>query len=771
MDDDFEISLRRGPQPAEGVVLRRGGAETAVLYGGSRIPLSEAGLTVGRDTDCDLVLASGLVSPRHARISRRKGRFELSDLNSRTGTYLNGERFVGDTRPLNAGDSIAVGDEILHFVMSGDLALPPVEIPAAPSALRMDRPRLSVGRAAESDILLDHPTVSRLHAEIVAGQSGVRIKDLSRGGTGVRVNGRLVTRSFLKTGDEIAIGPYRLVFDGELLQQRARRGGMRLDAEAVSVAVRDLVILQPTTLSVEPGEFVAVIGESGAGKSTLVKVLCGVHQPSGGRVMVDGESVSTRLTDLGYVPQDDIVHRALTVREALGYAAELRLPQDTLLADRQAAVERVLEEVGLTGYGDVRIGSLSGGQRKRAGVAVELIDQPALLFLDEPTTGLDPGLEQRMMRLFRTLADAGRALLLVTHATRSLRLCDKVVVMGRGGLLCFHGTPDAALEFFGVSHFDDLYGALEERGAEYWHATFAGGSSAHYPAVEAGQHRRAAPYRRIAPQALTLTRRYAKLFVRDRRNLRILAAQVPILGVATALLFEADVFIRGGPEMAAGESAQLLFLLVIVATWFGVTAAAREIVKERSVVQRELAVGVRIPAYIASKGALLFALTCVQTLALAFIVIALRPLHQSGAGSSIIVLLVLTSWAGVGMGLLVSAAVRSEDQASSFVPLLLVPQLLFGGAIVATAQMGGLMALLSKVIVAQWAFAGVGNAMHMHERIDEDPVFGTASRYGDEFFTLPPFGAAAILLLFLVGFYLALYRVLPAFAAQQDNRD
>jgi ABC-type multidrug transport system ATPase subunit/ABC-type multidrug transport system permease subunit len=768
MDDDFEISLRPGPEPVEGVVLRRARTETAVLYGGRRIPLTDAGLTIGREAGCDLVLASGLVSPRHARIVRRKGRYELLDLDSRSGTYLNGERFIGEPRVLNAGDSIAVGDEILHFVTAGDLALPPVEIPTAPSALRMDRPRLAVGRAPESDILLDHPTVSPLHAEIVAGPSGVRIKDLSRGGTGVRVNGRLVTRSFLKTGDEIAIGPYRLVFDGALLQQRATRGGMRLDAEAVSVAVRGLTILQPTTLSVEPGEFVAVIGESGAGKSTLMKVLCGVHPPSAGRVMVDGEAVATRLTDLGYVPQDEIVHRALTVREALGYAAELRLPQDTPRTDREAAVERVIEEVGLTGYGDVRIGSLSGGQRKRAGVAVELIDEPALLFLDEPTTGLDPGLEQRMMRLFRALSDGGRALLLVTHATRSLRLCDKVVVMGRGGLLCFYGPPDAALEFFGVAHFDDLYGALEESGAEHWHAAFAGASSPHYPAADPGRPRRIAPYRRIGPQATTLTRRHARLLVRDRRNLRILAAQVPILGFATALLFKADVFERAGPMQAAGESAQLLFLLVIVATWFGVMVAAREIVKERSVVERELAVGVRVPAYIASKAALLFALTGAQTIVLALIVITLRPLHQPGAGSSIVILLVLTSWAGVGMGLVVSALVRSEDQASSFVPLLLIPQLLFGGAIVAVAQMGALMSALSNVIVARWAFAGVGNAMHMHERIDADPVFRTASRYGDGFFTLPPIGAGAGIVLFLVVCYLVLYRVLPAVTTRQD---
>ncbi len=764
MSDDLEISLRRGHEPAEGVVLRRSG--TAVLYNGRREPIGPGGLTIGREPGCDLVLPSGLVSPRHARIESRDGRYVLVDLDSRTGTYLNGERFVGAKRPLSAGDSIAVGDEILHFVASADAPLPPVEVPAPTSQLKMDRERLRIGRAPDSDIVLDHPTVSPLHAEIVAGRNGARIKDATRGGNGVRVNGRLVSRAFLKTGDEIAIGPYRLVFDGELLQQRATGAGMRLDAEAVGFAVSTRTILQPTTLSVLPGEFVAIIGESGAGKSSLIKLLCGVHTPTVGRVMIDGESVATRLTDIGYVPQDEIVHELLTVREALGYAAELRLPQDTSQADREAAIARVVAEVGLTEHVDTRIGSLSGGQRKRAGVAVELIDQPGLLFLDEPTTGLDPGLEHRMMQLFRSLADGGRAVVLVTHATRSLRLCDKVLVMGRGGVLCFHGTPDEALEFFGVGHFDDLYVALEERGAEYWHATFHGSRAPAPAAAQPGPRRvRGVAVRPLVPQALTLTRRYARLFSRDSRNLRILAAQVPLLGLATALLFERDVFVRGGPEMAAGESAQLLFLLVTVAVWFGVIASAREIVKERTVVQRETAVGVRLPAYLASKAALLFALTGVQTIALTFIVLSLRPLHQPGATASVTFLLVLAAWAGVGMGLLVSVVVRSEDQASSFTPLLLVPQLLFGGAIVPTAQMGAVMAVLSKVIVAQWAFAGIGNAVHMQERIDEDPVFSTASRYGPDFFDLPPAGAAIVLMLFLGAFAFALYRLMPAFVS------
>jgi ABC-type multidrug transport system ATPase subunit/pSer/pThr/pTyr-binding forkhead associated (FHA) protein len=773
VSDDLDISLRRRHDPAEGVVLRgpRSREEASVLYDGRRVPLGEEPITVGRDPACTLVLTSGLVSPVHARIERRDVAFLVTDLGSRTGTYLNGERFVGAARRLRSGDSVAIGDEILHFTTTEPTGLPPVEILPDAATVRMDRPRLAIGRAVGNDIVLDHPTVSPVHAEIIAGETDARLKDVSRGGTGVRVNGELVSRTFLKIGDEIGIGPYRLVFDGALLQQRSAGSGMRLDAEDVRFDVADRTILQPTSLSILPGELVAIIGESGAGKSTLMKSLCGVQQPTSGRVILNGEPVAARRADVGYVPQDEIVHRLLTVREALGYAAELRLPQDATPAHLSAAVERVVAEVGLEEHADTRIGSLSGGQRKRAGVAVELIDEPGVLFLDEPTTGLDPGLEQRMMRLFRSLADAGRPVLLVTHATGSLRLCDRVAVMGRGGLLCFYGSPAEALEFFDVDHFDDLYVALEEGGSAVWHERFvAERTSADAGVAPPAQPGAPPPPREIGPQAAVLVRRYTKLFLRDRKNLRILAIQVPLLALGTALLFKRDVFLRGGAESHAGEAAQLLFLLVTVAAWFGAIASAREIIKERTVVQRELTVGVRRASYLLSKAVLLFALTGLQTVAMAMIVLLLRPLHEpASAAITVTFLLVLTAWAAVGMGLIVSVVVRSEDQASSFIPLILVPQLLFGGAIVPVHEMGLVMGLLSKVIVAQWAFAAVGHTVHLQDRIDEDKVFSQASRYGHHFFGLPPVAATLVLALFLGVFAYVLYRRLPAFAAEAEG--
>jgi ABC-type multidrug transport system ATPase subunit/pSer/pThr/pTyr-binding forkhead associated (FHA) protein/ABC-type multidrug transport system permease subunit len=768
-EDDADVAItlrsRAAPRDDDVEVALRG---AALLFEGRRVAIPAGGLTIGRSPDCDLQLMSGLVSPAHARVDVNGQHPWLTDLGSTTGTYLNGERFAGGRRPLNAGDAIAIGEEILRFVTSREARLAPVTLPAASHerrTLRVDRTRLRIGSAACNDVVLEHPTVSPAHAEIVTTHNGSQLRDLSSGGVGVRLNGELVSRAFLRTGDEVAVGPFRLVFDGEALFGRQSLQGLRLDCEGVSYAAGERTILHPTWLRVQPGELVAVIGESGAGKSTLLKCLAGVQRPAAGRVTVNGEPLEARLAEVGYVPQDEIVHKALTVEEALRFAAELRLPQDAGDAERNAAIARAIEEVGLADRAGVLVGSLSGGQRKRVGVATELVNRPGLLFLDEPTTGLDAGLELRMMELLRQLADAGLGVALVTHATKNLRLCDKVVVMGRGGVLCYSGPYDGALEFFGVDEPDDIYATLDATDPLVW-------NSRHYasPATREEWLSRPTPnapppapppLRPLGPQIGTLTRRYARVFARDRRNLIVIGAQVPLLGLATGLLYRKGVFDTGVPPdlLRAGESAQLLFLLTTICIWFGAIAASREIVKERTVLTRELAIGVRPGAYLASKLLLLGAVTGTQAVLFALLVFALRPLDEpADVTRTVVVLLIATAWAAVAMGLLVSAFAASEDQASSYIPLILVPQLLFGGAIVPVEQMGQPVKALSGLVFAQWSFAGVGHTVDLNARIAADPVFSQASRYGPDFFGRSALVALVVLALFAGAFLFAVVK-------------
>src|ERR1700730_406842 len=715
-------------------------APASVLHAGDRFVLLNRSWTIGRLPDNDLTIAKESVSRYHARIEAAQGGYRIADLGSQNGTQLKGARLRYESRWLANGDTILIGGELLRFLSGEETRLGGPSTPASTTeVVQLTKGHLTLGRDRSNDVVLQDPNVSRFHAEVARLEGDrVAIRDLgSRNGT--RVNGELVRSALLETGSEVGIGSYRLVFDGAAFVARSEQGALRLDAEGVAMHVGDKQILAETTLSVEPGQLVAFIGESGSGKTTLLKALAGVSTPSSGSVTVNGEPVAARLTDIGYLPQDEIVHPDLTVAESLQYSARLRLPADSGDDEIAATVDRALDELGLAEHADTRIGALSGGQRKRVGLATEILSRPSLLFLDEPTTGLDPGLESRMMGLLRELAGSSRAVIVVTHATKSLGLCDRLVVMGRGGVLCFQGSPDEAIEFFGVEGDDEIYPALEERDPQEWQNRFAAGSPALPPGAAPTGAGPAPETRRVrAPithQARILISRYARLFLRDRRNMLILLGQIPVLGLAIAGLFKISVFAR--PSTDAGQAIKLTFLLLVTTFWIGMIDASREIVKEKSVFAREHSVGVRLSAYMLSKAVVLFTLAAVQALVLTGIVLVFQPLHSSlHVYATVIAIVLLTAFAAVSMGLLVSAVVRNQDQATSFIPLVLIPQLFFGGSIVAVAQMSAPLRAITKVVVTQWSYAGLGAAIDMNKRIAESPNYAKVSSFGHHYFTL-----------------------------------
>ncbi|HYH61370.1 MAG TPA: FHA domain-containing protein, partial [Solirubrobacterales bacterium] len=560
MDSGEQVSQR--PVPA------------SLLNGSERVPIASESLSIGRAEDNDLTIADEKASRRHAVVFARDGQWWVADLGSRHGTCVNGQPIGEEETILESGDSIEIGACELRFLggeetrLGSEDSAPPTHI----ERVAFGRARVRIGRDPKNDVVLTDPNVSRFHAEVVPTGFGAEVQDLGSS-NGTRVNGRLVKKSELVSGDSIGIGSYQLVFEGDSFSARDESGAIHLSADDVSVTVGDKTILQRVSVELKPGELVALIGESGAGKSTLMKAMAGVTRPSTGRVSINGESIYSRLTDVGYVPQDDIVHALLTVEEALDYAARLRLPADSTDEDRANAVGDAIAELSLETHAETMVGSLSGGQRKRTSVASEVLGRPGLLFLDEPTTGMDPGLETRMMELFRTLADRTRGVALVTHATKNLALCDRVVVMARGGRAVFDGPPAAALEFFGVEHYDDIYTALAKAPDGGWE-TAAPQRPAEPAAAETAEP---APAKRPAPQSFgrqlaLLTSRSTKLLVRDRRNLGLLLIQAPVLALAGIALFEAGVFELGGNP---GQAIQFLFLAVITVIWFGAIDAAR----------------------------------------------------------------------------------------------------------------------------------------------------------------------------------------------------
>ena len=497
-----------------------------------------------------------------------------------------------------------------------------------------------------------------------------------------------------------------------------------LAASDVAVRMDERTILRPTSLDLESGRLVGLIGPSGAGKTTLLRVLAGVCAPTAGTIRIGDVPLARRTDTVGYVPFGDLLHERLTVREALGYVAALRA-----VPDAAQRVTDVLGELSLDDRGNSRIDSLSGGERRRAAVGTELLGQPAVLLLDEPATGLDARLERRLMELLRELADDGRAVVVATHATASLELCDDIAVIDPTGQLRFLGPPAGMLEHFGIAAYERVYEILERDPT----ATPADPG----PAIEPEPGPALAP-ERVAPllaQARILASRYRRTLLRDRRTLAVLLAQAPIIGAAIGLALPAEALDR--PGIAGYYGVMLGFLLTVGSMWLGVITSCREIVKESAIVHRELATGVRMDAYLAAKCMVLFPLTALQATVMALVVALVQTLGIGPAALGLLLLLcVLTAWAAVALGLWVSAAARSADQATSAVPLVLIPQLLLAGAIIPVAAMIAPAKAASLLALSRWSFAGLGGVLDLDTRLSAQVAAATG--YDPEFFTAAP---------------------------------
>lgn len=315
-----------------------------------------------------------------------------------------------------------------------------------------------IGRDAGNDLVIDDLVVSRHHAELRAPADGTyEIVDLGSH-NGTFLNGQPVARGPVGPGDVVGIGHSAFCLVGDALQEFVDTGEVSLDVQDLEVTVGregkgGKTLLDRVSFPVGEKCLLGVVGPSGVGRSTLLNALTGQRPADSGTVLYDGRDLHRDFAELrqriGLVPQDDIPHAQLTVRKALGYAAELRFPQDTAKAERQARVAEVIRELGLEQRADQPIHSLSGGQRKRVSVALELVTKPLLLFLDEPTSGLDPGMDRSVMHMLRGLADDGRTVIVVTHSVLSLEVCDRLLVLAPGGRIAYYGPPEDALAFFG----------------------------------------------------------------------------------------------------------------------------------------------------------------------------------------------------------------------------------------------------------------------------------------------------------------------------------
>lgn len=692
---------------------------------------------IGSADACDIRVASPYVSARHCRLELDGRQWTLEDLGSTNGTFVNGQRCVA-RRIVSPSDRITLGTAE---------PLPWPEVPgraaAAGAAGSLRLPRASrplvIGRAPDCDIVLDAPMVSSRHAAVEPAGDGWIIRDL--GSTnGTFVAGRAVRDGALvHAGDVIGLGSHRLTIsaDGRTLERNAPGGRLAIEAREVTVEAGPRRLIQNVSLAVRPGELVAIMGPSGAGKSTLLAAIAGCRRPDAGRVLLSGADLYARFDEfrgqVGYVPQDDIMHTDLTVWQALWYAARLRLPRDYSRAEIRRRVESAIERLGLQGTERVRIGSpdrrgISGGQRKRVNVALELITDPPILVLDEPTSGLSSTDALSLMQLLRDLADSGKAILLTIHqpGVEVMRLLDGLAVVARDdstsqvGELVWYGPahPDAAIFFepdATTPDADSVLRGLTRRPVAAWQATYRD-TTAHArwltarrsqpgPAPTSGRRRVVSLLDGVS-QWRVLAQRMLAIKAADPWSTAVLLLQAPVIGLLVQIVFAARMHAvptrDTWPDISQAVAATC-FLLGLAAVWCGCANAARELVAERAIFRRERMVGLELGPYLASKLVVLGVLAAMQCAAL--LLVGGRGLESGLAGP--FATLFLAAGAATALGLCISTLARSTEAAAGLLPIVILPMVILGGILVPLGDLPAPTTLLADALPSRWAFEGL----------------------------------------------------------------
>lgn len=698
---------------------------------GKQFILENKRVVVGRDpSQCQMILAQSVVSKIHAALEVDDlQRVTLIDLAGRGSTFVNGEPIT--RRELNDGDRIGFGlggvvafsyhaafpavkyrnistdkrdHNVARLLISTEPPAPVEHVPAAPpvsappqfakpsagtTIMRAAKlPVIRLGRAPDNNFVLDAPSVSRYHAVLSYENGSQPILSDLRSTNGTFVNGQPLTEPRrLSPEDLVFLGGFLLNVDGRTIKQHDLSASS-ITAQHITKTIDGTRILHNISLAIKPREFIGLMGPSGCGKSTLMDALNGLRPATEGNVFINDldlyQNFNALRRSIGYVPQKDILHDALTVERTLYYAAKLRLPQGTSPESVDSIIDEVIQTVGLVEQRNTAFRRLSGGQQKRLSLALELITKPSFLFLDEPTSPLDPETTENMMMLFRRLADEGRIVVMVTHKFEKFREMHQIAMLTKGGRLAFYGPPAEALQYFGCQEPGDIYRHIGARDPDQLNRDFEN-SAQHQKyvrsrivesesftrtaeALQLGTNKHEGPERGIGlSQWFTLTRRYLEVKLKDKRNTLLLLLQAPIVAILLAII--------------VGDSAnnsQTLFITAIVSIWFGANNAVREIVSEAAIYSRERLVNLKIPSYVFSKFTVLSGIAFIQCLLFVGILVVMKRL-DGGDFPSLMLVLYLTSVAGVATGLFFSALVNSTEKAMSVLPLLLIPQLLLSG--------------------------------------------------------------------------------------------
>jgi ABC transport system ATP-binding/permease protein len=669
---------------------------------------------VGRSSSAQICINNNVVSSQHAQlIFDANSNLHVIDMNSSNGTFLNDRKLepgvpyqVRSTDRLyfsgQAGVELVFNPDNFEMVKvqrsssaknTGDNNFSTTNILEKFNAKRL----LTVGRNPDCDVFLGHNSISRNHATIEKkGANEFVLTDLGSL-NGTYVNGRRVNGTMKVTqNDTIIIGRFQLSLSGkvkDLTQEVAIR-----TERIVKQFENGKIGLHECSFEIPSKSLLAVMGPSGCGKSTLLKALNGDSPPSSGRVYISGlelnENYDYLKTQIGYVPQDDIVHRELTVEQSLFYAAKLRLEHSDSVFIQQK-IEQVLKDLNIEHIRKNLVGKISGGQRKRVSIAVEILTDPLILFLDEPTSPLDPQTIEEFLEILRNLSNKGTTVIMVTHKPEDLNYMDTVIFMAEGGHKVYQGDTSTYLSHFNVDDTIKVYAQLALPQASKWINIHKQNHPA-LGAMQAPKEKQNSRHANFFYQLWWLIIRYFNIKLNDRINTLVMIGQAPIIAGLICLIFP---FI----------SLPVPFLLAISAVWFGTNNAAREIVSEAPIYKRERMFNQGILAYMLSKIAVLGTFAAIQSLLFTLIITInfsnSDPSWEAPAQTFLWMLFV--SLAASMMGLLLSAVVSTTEKVMTLVPIALIPQIMLAGVVAKISS--PYVEVLSYLTLSRWGNEGFCN--------------------------------------------------------------
>ena len=654
-------------------------------------------LVVGKGPEANVKLENDRISRNHLQlVYNKEGSLHVTDLNSTNGTFLNGFKLnPGEDKILKPKDKLQLAgvNGILIVVERARKDIVSTDQTDIFDKLKSKK-QVTIGRNSDCDIVLDSETVSRYHATIRDIGNGIfTIKDLgSRNGT--FINGRKVKGIVkISLSDKIYIGRHQLSLKG-----KAKDLSEELAITAIGIEKtysNGVKALKKMDLSIPSKSLLAVMGPSGCGKSTLLKALNGDTPATKGRVLLFGQELLSNYdylkTQIGYVPQDDIVHQQLTVEQCMYFTAKIRLdnPLDSKIDKK---INTILSDLNISHIKHNLISEISGGQRKRVSIAVELLTEPLILFLDEPTSPLDPQTVEDFLVILKKLSDKGTTVVMVTHKPEDLEYMDEVIFMAEGGNITYYGDSKKYKQYFKVETAVAVFAQISGKTASNWVRKYLNPrplSTTTSQPIDVKSNSNTSPL----DQYYWLTKRYFRIKTNDTINSTIMLVQAPIIAVLICFIFN---------EISSG----VLFMIAISAIWLGTQNAAREIVSEQAIYKRERMFNLDIFPYLLSKITVLSSFSIIQSFLFVLILSVGYSDNMLNLNDPlrIFVWMSFLSIASTFLGLLLSSIVDTTEKAMTIVPLILIPQIMLAGLIAKVSS--PLVEVLSYFTLSRWGVEG-----------------------------------------------------------------